>query len=150
MASSSSGGGVRLRPDGRWEGRYMAAGRRHSIFAKTKREAQERLRHALLEADHGIRPIAGRTTVAQYLEEWLETSVATRCRPRTLESYRDTVRRYIVPAIGRRPLAKLEPADVGRMIADLTARGTLSPTTVRYARDRDRDAPGRAPRAAMA
>ncbi len=103
------------------------------MYAPTKREAQERLRHALLEADHGIRPIAGRTTVAQYLEEWLETSVATRCRPRTLESYRDTVRRYIVPAIGRRPLAKLEPADVGRMIADLTARGTLSPTTVRYA-----------------
>lgn len=37
-----------------------------------------------------------------------------------------------MPAIGSVPLAKLEPADVSRMLARLTARGTLSPTTVRY------------------
>jgi len=40
-----SGGNVRQRPDGLWEGRYYAAdGRRRSVYRKTKREAQEALR----------------------------------------------------------------------------------------------------------
>lgn len=117
-----------------WEARYVGAdGRRHSIYAKTRRAAQERLRTALQGADHGIRPIGQQLPVAVYLDDWLATSVSQRCRPTTIYSYTDTVRRYIVPAIGRIPLAKLEPEHVGRMLADLSASGRLSPTTVRYA-----------------
>jgi integrase len=59
--------------------------------------------------------------------------VRPNARPRTTDSYSETVRRYIAPAIGRIQLAKLEPEDVVRMLAGLSARGTLSPTTVRYA-----------------
>lgn len=117
-----------------WEARYVGSdGRRHSVYAKTRREAQERLRRALSAVDNGIRPVGGRLTVAAFLDDWLATSVHQRCRSTTAASYEDTVRRYIVPAIGHRPLAKLEPEEVGRMLAGLTARGTLSPTTVRYA-----------------
>jgi hypothetical protein len=132
---SGSGGGVRYREsDKRWEARYYGAdGRRHSVFAKTEREAKAKLRGAMLQADAGIRPVANRQTVAEWLDEWLATSVAPNRRPRTLESYEDTCRRYIVPSVGRIPLAKLQPEDVSRMTASLTARGTLSPTTVRYA-----------------
>jgi len=82
--------------------------------------------------------------VAAYLAEWLQGSVQPRCRPRTYESYRQTVERYIVPAIGSIPLAKLEPADVARMLARLSGRGTLSPTTVRYVYSVLRIALGRA------
>lgn len=67
-----------------------------------------------------------------------------RCRPRTFESYAETVDRYVRPAIGRFPLAKLEPEHVARMLADLSARGDLSPTTVRYAHAILRIALGRA------
>jgi integrase len=129
---SGSGGGVRQRPDGTWEGRYYGHdGRRRSVYGKTKADTQQKLRAALVGADNGIRPVTSRTTVAGWLEEWLTTSVEPRCRPRTVESYRDTVRRYIVPAIGRVPLAKLEPADVARMLDAVAVRG-VSPTTVRY------------------
>jgi integrase len=61
-----------------------------------------------------------------------------------VESYTDTVRRYIVPAIGRVALAKLEPGHIQRMLAGLTARGDLSPTTVRYTNTVLRIALGRA------
>lgn len=144
MANSGSGGSVRERPDGRWEGRYLVAGRRRSVYAPTKREAQERLRRALLDVDNGIRPVDQRATVAAYLEGWLATSVATRCRSSTASSYRQVVRRYIAPSIGRRSLAKLEPDDVRRMLVDLGARGDLSPTTIRYALTVLRIALGRA------
>lgn len=98
----------------------------------TKREVQTKLRAALRAASSGIQPTPRRVTVGAYLEGWLETSVRLRCRASTYDSYRDTVNRYIVPAIGQQPLAKLEPSHVAVMLADLTARGTLSPTTVRY------------------
>lgn len=144
MGRSGSGGQVRQRPNGTWEGRYWQDGRKRSVYAKGKREAQEKLRAALLNAQHGIRPVTARTTVGQWLEEWLTTSVVARCRPRTVESYRETVERYIAPAIGRVPLAKLEARDVERMLARLTARGTLSPSTVRYSYSILRIALGRA------
>src|ERR687888_190175 len=95
-----SGGQVRQRANGLRGARYYATdGRRRSVYAGTKREAQEKLRRALIDADNGIRPIAQRATVAAWLEEWLTTSVEPRNRPRTVESYRDTVTRYIVPSI---------------------------------------------------
>lgn len=130
---SGSGGQTRQRPNGLWEGRYVGADhRRHSVYGKTRREAQERLRAALTAADHGIRPAVSRVTVGAWLEEWLSTSVEQRCRPATIASYRATVRLYIAPAIGRIPLSKLTPEDVQRMLARL-GRGDLSATTVHYA-----------------
>ena len=143
MKRSNSGGMIRQHPArGLWEARYVGAdGRRHSLYAKTRREAQERLRGALTDADHGIRPIGNRTTVAAYLEERL---VTLRVRPRTAESYADTVRRYVIAAVGGVPLAKLGPEHVERMVADLTTHRTLSPTTIRYAHTVLRIALGRA------
>ncbi len=143
---NASGGMVRQHPTrSLWEARYTAAdGRQRSLYAKTRKEAQERLRVALIDADRGIRPTNQRTSVAQYLGDWLDSSVRLRCRPRTAESYEETVRRYIVPAIGQVALAKLTPEHVARMLSDLSARGTLSTTTVRYAHTVLRIALGRA------
>lgn len=128
-----------------WEARYTASdGRKRSIYAKTQREAQEKLRAALIEADQNIAPIRERITVGRFLDEWLATSVSARCRPRTIASYSETVQQYVVPSIGRYQLAKLGPEHVARMLSDLRARGTLSPTTMRYAHTVLRIALGRA------
>ena len=128
-----------------WEGRYVGAdGRRHSVYAPTRREAQEWLRAALSAKDHGIRPVGQRLTVGAYLDDWVELTIRPRVRPRTAESYADAVRLYLIPALGRVPLAKLEPEHVRRMLADLAARGTLSATTLRYVRSVLRTALGQA------
>ena len=129
MTRRTTGGSVRHHATrDLWEARYVGAdGRRHSLYARTRREAQERLRAALAAADSGIRPIGQRVTVAAYLADWLDTSVRQRCRPSTALSYRATVGRYIVPAIGRIPLAKLEPDHVRRMLADLSPGQTCRP-----------------------
>jgi integrase len=129
---SGSGGQVRQRPTGLWEGRYVGADhRRHSTYGKTKREAQEKMRAALTAADNGIRPSQDRGSVEAYLAQWVDT-LSAHVRPRTAESYASTVRLYIVPSIGRIQLAKLKSDDIDRMIAGLVARGDLSDTTVRY------------------
>jgi integrase len=146
MSRATTGGMIRQHPArGLWEARYTAAdGKRLSLYAKTQREAQERLRKALTDVDNGLPALTHRLTLDAWLDEWLATSVAARCRPSTARSYRDVAARYIRPALGRRLLAKLTPEDVQRMLADLSARGDLSPTTVRYAHAVLRIALGRA------
>lgn len=128
---STSGGHVRKRPNGTWEGRYREDGRQKSVYARTEKEAQEALRKAMTRVDSGVRVKAHKHTVATYLKQWLDTSVTQRCRPSTLASYRETVDRYIVPAIGSIQLSRLKPDDVRAMLAHL-ARGTISTTTQRY------------------
>lgn len=66
-----------------------------------------------------------------YLAKWLETVAKPRLRERTLASYTDLAKRYIVPKLGDRRLDQLRPADVQQFYADLQQRG-LSPRTVRY------------------
>lgn len=70
--------------------------------------------------------------MSAFLEDWLEAH-QQRVRPRTHQSYGDAVQLYIAPAIGSVPLAKLQPEHDARMVAGLSGRGTLSPTTVRTA-----------------
>ena len=127
-------GTIRQRPDGLWEARWRTSdGRRHSLYDKARKNASARLREALATADQGISPPRQKLTVGAWLDLWIATSVTGRLRPRTVESYSMTVRLYLKPAIGKVQLAKLQPEHVARMLRDLTARGDLSPTTVRYA-----------------
>jgi integrase len=133
-----------------FEGRYTGAdGKRHSVYGKTLEAAQARLREAQTAAEAGIVVPTARGTVSEYLNEWVAGRVAATCRPRTVESYRSIVDRYLCPRaelkdgtrgdylgrpyLGRVSLAKLSAADVEKLLANLTARGTLSPTTVRAA-----------------
>lgn len=142
---SGVGGMIRKRSDGRWEGRYVGPdGRKHSVYARKEGDVRRLLREAVAQSDAGLAPVSHRLTVAAYLDRWLADSVEPRLRPRTVDSYRETCRRYIAPAIGGVAVAKLERAHIQRMVADLTARGDLSPTTVRYAYSVLRIALGRA------
>jgi integrase len=128
--ASSSGGTIRQRSNGRWEGRVFTDGRQQSVYAKTKKECQSKMRKVLTDADNGIRTAPGSVTVATWLDEWMETVVQPRLRPTTVASYEHHVDRYLKPAIGRIALVKLEPRDVSRMLARMPEH--LSPTTKRY------------------
>ena len=130
---SGSGGSVRQRPDGKWEGRYYSAdGRRRSVYADSRREVQEKLRSGLGAASRGERVPDQRRTTAAWLETWLESSVRPRLRPQTVTSYQGVVDRYLVPTIGRIPVARLSVEDVAAMLVTLE-RGGRTAHTCRYA-----------------
>ena len=97
-------------------------------------DAERLLTEMLREKDGGVMLLPTGMTVGQYLEEWLHHSVI-RVRPRTLQGYRDHVRRYINPRIGSVQLKRLTPRHVRNMEADLLEHGgldgrSLSPRTV--------------------
>lgn len=127
-------GTIRQRPDGTWEARLsLPTGRRKSLYAKTRREVQDKLRATRRDADNGLDLAAKRQTVAQFLTEWLESTAKPTLRPKTHHSYAQLVRLHVTPAIGAVPLDRLTPQHVQRMMREMTAQG-LSPRTVQYAR----------------
>ncbi|MCC7020680.1 MAG: site-specific integrase [Ardenticatenales bacterium] len=122
-------GTIRKRSDGRWEARISVNGRQRSVYGKTRDEVSRKLRTLQQSVDQGLPLHNERTTVAQFLEQWLETAVRVSVRPSTLKSYTGHIKFHIVPAIGTVPLVKLQPQHVQRMINALLESG-LSPSTV--------------------
>lgn len=72
-----------------YRGAYFGPdGKRRYVSGKTKEEARRALREARSCADQGFVFDAGRLTVAEYLDRWLEDSVQGSVRRSTYESYR--------------------------------------------------------------
>ena len=132
MTRRSAGEGlIRQRSNGTWEARYVAAdGRKRSLYAKTQREATDRLRGALGDAQHGLPVLDKRLTTGAYLIDWLEHEVKPNRRLATYRAYEQMVRIYLIPGLGRIPLAKLAPEHVQAMLAHIDA----NPPTLRYCR----------------
>jgi len=134
--ASGEGTIFHLPAENRWRGALTwtdDAGKRHKriVSGKTQADARRRLGELRSQLDRGLAPV--RTdTVAAYMVGWLERE-KQRIRPSTWRGREMHVRVYIVPAGGTIPLAKLMPAHVERMTADLVASGR-SPRTASHAR----------------
>lgn len=119
--------------DGRWVAVVSLGWRgskrlRKSHYAATKREAQRWLRDTLRKLDDGIDPYDDRRTVGSVLDAWLETVKKSR-RPKTYAAYELTVRRHLLPELGRIQLTRLRPADVTRLLETKHDEG-LAPRNV--------------------
>mgnify|MGYP003893509151 CR=1 FL=1 len=112
---------VGTRPDGRPD--------RRAVYAKTKSDAQRKMRDVMRQRDRGELGDSGNTraTIQQWSEAWL-TMHAHKVRPKTLATDRGVVRKWIVPTIGRRRLADLTPADVRKLRDAVTDAGNTTTT----------------------
>jgi len=96
----------------------------------SKREAGRVLRDLLGRKDSGTLVPTTRESVAVYLARWLDRTARGQVRARSLDLYRWVVERYITPALGMVPLARLQPDQVRSLYHSLTER-KLSPATIR-------------------
>lgn len=125
-------GAIYKRADGRWEGQidlgYVGGRRvRKSVYGRTRREVQEKLRKLLTDLDRGLPVLDERTTVAEYLRAWLK-AVETRLRPRTFERYTEIVENVLVPFLGSVRIVQLQPQHVQQLIAVDLTRGRSART----------------------
>lgn len=138
-------GHITERSPGKWAivlDLYDDAGKRrrkwHS-FSGTKRQAQEECARLITQLKHGGYSEPTKTTVAQFLDRWLEHE-ASNVAPKTLERYTELARKNIVPLLGTVTLAKLkaEAIDAAWSKALVSGRtdgkGGLSPRTVGHMR----------------
>ncbi len=121
-------GTVRKRRTGQFEARFVGSdGKRHSLYATTRREAVDKLVAAIRELELGVFVTGARQTVAHYLSAWLIDAARSR-RPRTMQRYRQLVEQHALPAIGGVELRKLTPQHLAVLYAELATR--MSPSSV--------------------
>lgn len=143
-------GGIRKRRDGRWEasidlGWQDGKRKRKFYYGHTRTEAADKLRKAQHGIDLGQAPIDGRLTTSGFLNAWAKDTLPGSVKPSTVANYRDVLKHYVIPHVGRVPLAKLGPEDVQAMLRTLDEQG-LSVRTQRLARAVLRRALGQAER----
>ncbi|MDP9458411.1 MAG: site-specific integrase [Actinomycetota bacterium] len=104
-------------------------GKRRYVSAKTKTEAQTKLRKDMADADQGLVFDAGTLTVAQYMDRWLPNIKGT-VRQRSWERYEQLVRVHIKPGIGAKKVKDLTRAHVKSFYS--AKREAVSARTVQY------------------
>ena len=135
----------------RWRGAasvgYGQDGRRvrKKVSGATKTEVLRKLRELRVDLDAGLPVQDDRLPLGVFLERWVTTSLPGQVSDRTLDSYADTVRLHVAPAIGRKVLRKLTVADVDQLLMWKREAG-YSPNSVRIIRAVLRRALGQAER----
>ncbi len=128
-------GSIYRRKDGYWVGQYgvqTAEGiKTRYIYSKTRAVVAEKLTRALADRNGGLTYDAGKMTVGEYVERFIEDSVKDTVRQRTYERYEQVARVHIKPALGRVKLSALTPAHVRALYREKLDSG-LAPRTVRY------------------
>ncbi len=132
MARKRKGGEgtVRLRKDGRWEGRYVIGyddkgyPKTKNVLAKTKKECVEKLQK-LKEECGGIKSdkVKPDMRFGDWMEYWYENHCKPKIRPTTQETYESRIRLHIVPELGHIPLNKLTQNDLQQFYARLKKNG---------------------------
>jgi integrase len=105
--------------------------KRKTIYSKKREEVAEKLADALSDRNKGLIFDDEKTTVEEYITRWLEDSAKGNLAPRTYSNYHLQVRRHIIPALGRKKLSKLSPANIQALYA-AKLRDGLAPSSVRY------------------
>ena len=138
-------GSVRKQPNGAWS--FVAdvapgGAMRHQVRKRgfaTRKEAQTALNELLGDLQAGTFVAPDRTTLDEYLAEWMSALPTSGRSESTMSSYRHNLRLHVLPYIGSVRLQELGPLDLDRLYARLrtTGRrnggsGALSARTVRY------------------
>lgn len=120
-----------------WMHTYITVGRkpdgkldRRHIRGRTKTEVAEKVAalEAKLRKGH-VPEIGPSPTVGEWLEHWLTTIAARKCRPSTLAGYASKIRHRLIPALGHHRLDKLTPEHIEAYFSQLET--TVAPAHAR-------------------
>lgn len=126
-------GALYKRKDGLWVGRVDVPpgpdGKRkvRSVYSKDRAAAAEKLRKLQAEVEAGLVTTAPATTVAAWLDYWLNDFHRDNIRPGTRADYKCVITKHIVPRIGSKKLKQLKSEDV------LTMQKHIAKTSTRNA-----------------
>ena len=134
MARRQRGEGSVFYDEGRglWVGRVEleprnGKRRRRVVYAKTQKAAIAKMRDVRRDVDKGVTTTRSMALEA-WLTKWIDEVVPGRVKPKTFATYRSYVRNYIVPAIGRVKLDRLNAQHVRDLHAFAYSKGATSTT----------------------
>ncbi len=125
-------GSVRLRKDGRWEGRVVIGyddkglPKTKNVLAKTKSECISKLKtlKSSITPPAPDQPKPG-ILLKDWLDHWYRSYKQPNLRPNTQMSYERRIYQHIIPTLGNIQLDKLTTADIQKFYADLKQGGRL-------------------------
>ena len=121
-------GSIFQRADGKWATTLTVGYNQHgkrirkTLYGATKREVQEKLSKLHGQRLDGTLVESGTTTLAQFLDKWLEDSVRISVRPATFDNYGHMVT-HIKAKLGGAALSKLTAIHIQGMYAELEREG---------------------------
>ena len=125
----SGEGTVRLRNDGRWEGRvvitYDEKGlpKTKSVFAPTKGECVEKLAKLKDECGRISERLKPDMLFGDWMDFWYQYFSKPKLRVTTYSTYENRIYVHVIPGIGRIPLNKLSQNDLQQFYAKLKRTG---------------------------
>ena len=125
-------GTVRLRKDGRWEGRVVIGyddqgyPKTKNVLAKTKSECAEKLK-ALKEQYAAPKSDAVKSDMpfGEWMDFWYQNYSKPKLRPTTQAGYECRIYQHIIPELGDIPLNQLTQNDLQQFYARLKKSGRL-------------------------
>lgn len=126
-------GSIHERKDGRWAGvidlGYQDGRRkRKALYGRTRSEVQKKLFTTRRALQEGLPVTSERQRLGQFLLRWLEDVARPSLRPRTYIRYREILMCHAIPALGKRPLARVEPQDLQRLYSRKLEEGLAART----------------------
>ena len=122
-------GTVRLRKDGRWEGRVVVGyadngnPRTKSVLAKTKTECLEKLEELKEQCGRTSDKLKPDMPFGDWIDFWYQNFSKPKIRQTTQECYENRIYNHIIPEIGKIPLCKLTQNDLQQFYARLKKGG---------------------------
>lgn len=138
-------GTVRLRKDGRWEGRYVVGyddngmPKTKNVLAKTKGECVEKLKKLKEECD-GLKPtkVAPTMRFGDWLDFWYQNYSKPTLRQTTQLNYEGWIYNHAIPVVGKIPLSKLAQSDLQQFFNDMKKNGRVKDVELKGAEMADR------------
>ena len=127
----SGEGTVRLRKDGRWEGRIVVGyderglPKTKNVTAKTKTECIEKLENLKAEWGYLINKCTPTMPFGEWMDFWYQTYCKNTLKEYTQETYEHRIYKQIIPKIGHYPLNQLTTGILEKFYAQLKANGRL-------------------------
>ena len=122
-------GTVRLRKDGRWEGRVVIGyddkgnPKTKSVLAHTKGECVEKLESLKEECGRTAEKLKPDMPFGEWIDFWYQYFSSPKLRPTTQATYENRIYGHIIPSIGKIPLSKLTQNDLQQFYAKLKRTG---------------------------
>ncbi len=124
-------GTVRLRKDGRWEGRVVIGyddnrkTKTKNVLAKTKTECLEKLEVLKEQYGRSTDKLKSDMPFGDWIDYWYQTYSKPTLRLTTQAGYEERIYKHIIPQIGKIPLNKLSQNDLQQFYSYLKRNGRL-------------------------
>lgn len=121
--------GVRKRPDGLLEKRFMVEGKRYSVYGINNKEIEQKERELRKIIEAGSYTSNRKVTLDEYFEEWL-VGKRNNTKSNTLKTYKAFYYKHISPVLGGKKIQKIERREVLKLQNEVSQKLSISTCNV--------------------